>query len=121
MGADETRSAIETANQAWASWRERTGKERSHVLRRWYELIMQNQEDLALLLSLEQGKPLAESRGEIAYGASFVEWFAEEAKRIYGDTIPGQTADKRNRCAQAAHWCCCRHYTVEFSGRDDHP
>ncbi|WP_312341085.1 NADP-dependent succinate-semialdehyde dehydrogenase [Stutzerimonas nitrititolerans] len=95
MGAAETRRAIEAAERALPAWRDLTAKERSQTLRRWFELIMQNQEDLARLMTLEQGKPLIESRGEIAYAASFIEWFAEEAKRIYGDTIPGHQKDKR--------------------------
>ena len=95
MGAAETRRAIEAAERALPAWRDLTAKERSQALRRWFELIMQNQEDLARLMTLEQGKPLTESRGEIAYAASFIEWFAEEAKRIYGDTIPGHQKDKR--------------------------
>ncbi len=95
MGVAETRSAIESAAAAFTEWREKTGKERSVVLRRWYELIMAEQEALAQLLTREQGKPLAEARGEIAYGASFIEWFAEEAKRTYGETIPGHMRDNR--------------------------
>ena len=95
MGTDETRRAIEAANAALPGWRARTAKERSSILRRWFELMMANQEDLAIIMTAEQGKPLAESRGEIAYAAAFIEWFAEEGKRIYGDTIPGHTADKR--------------------------
>jgi succinate-semialdehyde dehydrogenase/glutarate-semialdehyde dehydrogenase len=95
MGAAETRRAIEAANAAFPSWRSKTAKERSTILRKWYDLMMANQEDLAILMTVEQGKPLAESRGEIAYGASFIEWFAEEAKRVYGDTIPAQTPDRR--------------------------
>ncbi|MDO8606497.1 MAG: NAD-dependent succinate-semialdehyde dehydrogenase [Phaeospirillum sp.] len=95
MGATETRRAIEAANAAWPAWKAKTGKERSAILRGWFNLIMANQEDLATLLTAEQGKPLAEARGEIAYGASFIEWFAEEAKRVYGDVIPGHGADKR--------------------------
>ncbi|MFA7060752.1 MAG: NADP-dependent succinate-semialdehyde dehydrogenase [Pedobacter sp.] len=95
MGADETRCAIEAANSALPAWRGKTAKERSVILRRWFELMMLNQEDLAIIMTAEQGKPLAESRGEIAYAASFIEWFAEEGKRIYGDTIPGHAADKR--------------------------
>ena len=95
MGARETRRAIEAANDAYPDWRARTGKERAAVLRRWYELVMENQEDLAVLMTTEQGKPLSESMGEIVYGASFIEWFAEEAKRIYGDTIPQHQRDKR--------------------------
>lgn len=95
MGAGETRAAIEAANQALPAWRALTAKERAVILRRWFDLMMANQEDLAKLMTLEQGKPLAEAKGEIAYAASFIEWFAEEGKRIYGDTIPGHQADKR--------------------------
>ncbi len=95
MGGAETRRAIEAANVAWPAWRAKTAKERSSILRKWYDLMMANQEDLAILMTVEQGKPLTESRGEIAYGASFIEWFAEEAKRVYGDTIPSPVADRR--------------------------
>jgi len=95
MGAAETRRAIETAHVAWPAWRAKSAKERAAVLRKWYELMMANQEDLAVMMTVEQGKPLTESRGEIAYGASFIEWFAEEGKRVYGDTIPAQAADRR--------------------------
>lgn len=95
MGAAETRRAILAAQAAWPAWRAKTAKERGAVLRRWYELMLTHQEDLAFLMTLEQGKPLAESRGEIGYAASFLEWFAEEARRVYGDTIPGHQADKR--------------------------
>jgi succinate-semialdehyde dehydrogenase/glutarate-semialdehyde dehydrogenase len=95
LGASDTRRAIEAANAAWPAWKAKTGKERANILRNWFNLIMANQEDLAVILTAEQGKPLAEARGEIAYGASFIEWFAEEAKRVYGDTIPGHGPDKR--------------------------
>jgi succinate-semialdehyde dehydrogenase/glutarate-semialdehyde dehydrogenase len=95
MGAIETRRAIEAAAQALPDWRARTAKERAQVLRRWFELMLANQEDLARLMTVEQGKPLAESRGEIAYAAAFIEWFAEEGKRIYGDVIPAHGRDKR--------------------------
>ena len=95
MGAQETRRAIEAADAAWPDWRARTSKERAQVLRRWFELVMENQADLAAILTAEQGKPMAEAMGEIAYGASFIEWFAEEGRRIYGDTIPQHGADKR--------------------------
>ena len=95
LGAAETRRAIEAADKAQGAWAAKTAKERAVVLRRWYELMMEHQEDLAVLMTLEQGKPLAESRGEIAYAASFIEWFAEEAKRLYGDVIPPHQADKR--------------------------
>lgn len=95
LGATETRAAIEAANIAYPAWRSRTASERSALLRRWFELIIEHQEDLAVLLTAEQGKPLAESRGEIVYAASFIEWFAEEGKRVYGDTIPTFAKDKR--------------------------
>ena len=95
MGTDETRRAIAAANAAFPGWRAKTAKERSTILRKWFELMMLHQEDLAKLMTAEQGKPLSESRGEIAYAASFIEWFAEEGKRIYGDTIPQHQADKR--------------------------
>jgi len=95
MGAAEARRAIAAAAKAWPAWRARTAKERAAILRRWYELIMAAQKDLAVLLTAEQGKPLAEAMGEIAYGAAFVEWFAEEAKRVYGDTIPEHLPGRR--------------------------
>ena len=95
MGAAETRRAIAAAAAAMPAWAAKTAKERSKVLRRWHDLMMENQEDLARLMTAEQGKPLAESRGEIAYAASFIEWFSEEAKRVYGDTIPAHLPDKR--------------------------
>ena len=95
VGAAETARAIAAAEAALPAWREKTAKERSALLRKWFELMMANQEDLARLLSWEQGKPLAESRGEIAYGASFIEWFAEEAKRVYGDVIPHDKQGRR--------------------------
>jgi len=95
LGAEETRRAIDAAERAWPAWRAKTAKERAAILRKWFDLMMANQEDLAQILTAEQGKPLAESRGEIAYGASFIEWFAEEGKRAYGDTIPSPWADKR--------------------------
>ena len=95
MGAAETRRAIEAAERALPEWRGRTAKERASILRRWHDLMMANQEDLAQLMTAEQGKPLSESRGEIAYAAAFLEWFAEEGKRVYGDVIPGFTRDRR--------------------------
>jgi succinate-semialdehyde dehydrogenase / glutarate-semialdehyde dehydrogenase len=95
MGRTETRRAIEAAQAAQPAWRALTAKERANRLRQWFNLIMANQEDLARIMTAEQGKPLAEARGEIAYAASFVEWFAEEAKRAYGDVIPGHATDKR--------------------------
>ncbi len=95
MGGAETRRAIDAAATAYPAWRAKTGKERAAILRRWFELMMANQDDLGVLMTAEQGKPLAESKGEIAYAASFIEWFGEEAKRIYGDTIPSHAVDKR--------------------------
>ena len=94
-GAAETRRAIDAAERAQLEWRKRSAKDRAAVLRNWFNLMMDSQEDLAQILTAEQGKPLAEARGEIAYGASYIEWFAEEAKRIYGDTIPQPSDDKR--------------------------
>jgi succinate-semialdehyde dehydrogenase/glutarate-semialdehyde dehydrogenase len=95
LSGPETRQAIEAANRAFPAWSKRTAKDRAVILRRWFDLMMENQEDLARLMTLEQGKPLAESKGEVAYAAAFLEWFGEEAKRIYGDTIPQHQADKR--------------------------
>jgi succinate-semialdehyde dehydrogenase/glutarate-semialdehyde dehydrogenase len=95
FGAAETRDAIEAANRAFPEWRKKTAKERAAALRRWFDLMMANQEDLARLMTTEQGKVLAESRGEVAYAGAFLEWFGEEAKRIYGETIPGHQPDKR--------------------------
>jgi len=95
MGAAETRRAIEAASAALPAWRAKLPKERSNILRKWFELMIANTDDLGLLMTTEQGKPLAEAKGEIAYAASFIEWFAEEAKRIYGDVIPQHQGDKR--------------------------
>jgi succinate-semialdehyde dehydrogenase/glutarate-semialdehyde dehydrogenase len=95
MGAAETRRAIEAASAALPAWARKTAQERALILRRWYELMMANQDDLARIMTAEQGKPLAEARGEIGYAASFIEWFGEEGKRLYGDVIPGHQPDKR--------------------------
>ena len=95
LDAADARAAIEAAAAAFPAWAAQTAKQRAAVLRKWFELIMAAQEDLAQLMTAEQGKPLAETRGEVAYGASFIEWFAEEAKRIYGDVIPTHAAGKR--------------------------
>jgi len=95
MGAAETRRAIAAAERALSAWKARTAKDRAQILRRWFDLLMAAQDDLALLLTAEQGKPLAEARGEIVYGAAFVEWFAEEAKRVYGEVIPEHAEGKR--------------------------
>lgn len=95
MGKSEAQRAIKSAQSAFPGWRTKTAKERSLILHRWFELIMENQEDLTAIMTFEQGKPLAEARVEIAYAASFIEWFSEESKRVYGDTIPGHAPDKR--------------------------
>ncbi|MBT9508191.1 NAD-dependent succinate-semialdehyde dehydrogenase [Rhodoferax sp.] len=95
LGAVETERAIAAAAAALPAWSAKTAKERATLLRRWHDLILANQEDLAILMTMEQGKPLTESRGEVAYGASFIEWFAEEGKRVYGEVIPAPTTDKR--------------------------
>ncbi|KIX68294.1 NAD-dependent succinate-semialdehyde dehydrogenase [Burkholderia pseudomallei] len=95
MGATETARAIDAAQAAWAGWRMKTAKERAAILRRWFDLVIANSDDLALILTTEQGKPLAEAKGEIAYAASFIEWFAEEGKRVAGDTLPTPDANKR--------------------------
>jgi succinate-semialdehyde dehydrogenase/glutarate-semialdehyde dehydrogenase len=95
LGVAETRDAIAAAEAAFPAWRKKTAKERAVVLRKWHDLMLANQDDLARLMTIEQGKPLAESKGEVVYAASFLEWFGEEAKRVYGDTIPGHQPDKR--------------------------
>ena len=95
LGRAETRQAIDAAERAFPAWRKKTAKERAVIMRRWFDLMMANQEDLAALMTTEQGKPLTESKGEVAYAAAFLEWFGEEAKRIYGDTIPPHQPDKR--------------------------
>ena len=119
MGTAETRRAIEAADKALPAWRALTAKERSAKLRRWFELMIENQDDLARLMTTEQGKPLAEAKGEIAYAASFIEWFAEEAKRVYGDTIgpPARQAPDRHKAADRRYR---GHYPVELPGRHDH-
>ncbi|HSM68816.1 MAG TPA: aldehyde dehydrogenase family protein, partial [Xanthomonadales bacterium] len=94
QGVAEARRAIEAAHAAWPAWRDMTAKQRAGILRRWFDLMVANQDDLAQLMTAEQGKPLPESAGEILYGASFIEWFAEEGKRVYGDVIPTQLADR---------------------------
>ena len=95
QGAAEAEAAITNAHEALPAWQAKSAKERSALLRRWFELILAHQEPLALLMTLEQGKPLAEARGEVVYGASYVEWFAEETKRLYGDILPAASGDRR--------------------------
>src|SRR3984893_7411722 len=107
MGAAETRRAIEAAKAAWPGWRHKTAKERANLLRKWHDLMMANLDDLARLMTAEQGKPLSESRGEISYAASFIEWFAEEGKRVYGDTIPSPWNDRRLVVVKEPIGVCC--------------
>ena len=95
LGPEDTQDAIDAAAAAWPGWRAMTAKERGAILMRWYQLIMDNADDLARIMTAEQGKPLAEAKGEVAYGASFIEWFAEEARRVYGETIPTTDPSKR--------------------------
>ncbi len=118
MGAAETRRAIEAAQRALPGWRGMLAKDRARILRRWADLMLDRQEELATLLTTEQGKPLAESRVEVAYAASFFEWFGEEAKRVYGDTIPTYMADRRIVVHQGAGRRDRRHHAVELPGRD---
>src|ERR1700738_1691613 len=113
MGANETRRAIEAAKDAFVDWRRKPAKERSILLRRWHDLIMANVEDLGALMTAEQGKPVTEAKGEVAYAASFIEWFAEEAKRVYGDTIPSPWHDRPLRV-----WG--RYDSLKFSSRHDY-
>lgn len=106
LGANETRRAIEAAEAAMAEWQRQPAKARSQILRRWFDLVMANQEDLAIIMTAEQGKTLAESRGEVAYGASYIEWFSEQAKRIDGDVIPGPGSDRRIVCIKQPVGVC---------------
>ena len=106
LGANETRRAIEAAETAMAEWQRQPAKARSQILRRWFDLVMANQEDLAIIMTAEQGKTLAESRGEVAYGASYIEWFSEQAKRIDGDVIPGPGSDRRIVCIKQPVGVC---------------
>ena len=95
MGRAETRRAIEAAKNAWEKWREVPARDRSAILRKWHDLMLANVDDLGKLMTAEQGKPLAEAKGEVAYAAGFIEWFAEQAKRVYGDSIPSPWEDRR--------------------------
>ena len=121
LGVAEFKAAFETAQVAQKEWAEATGKERAGVLRRLFELVMANQEDLAKILTAEVGKPLAEARGEIAYGASYIEWFGEEAKRIYGDTIPGYQRDKRLLGTEATRRSSSSNCVLELPFGDGRP
>ncbi len=120
LGAAETRDAIEAAERALPAWRKKTAKERAAVLRKWFDLMLQHQDDLAKLMTVEQGKPLAESKGEVAYAAAFLEWFGEEAKRVYGDTHPRPPARQAHLRDQAADWRRGLHHAVELPAGDDH-
>jgi len=113
LGPKQAQLAIEAAHAAFPAWRARTAKERSNILRKWFDLINANTDDLARIMTIEQGKPFAEAKGEIAYGASFVEWFAEQAKRVMGDTISAPSSARTN-------WCLRGDYTVEFPDGHDH-
>ncbi|MCH8098708.1 MAG: aldehyde dehydrogenase family protein, partial [Proteobacteria bacterium] len=95
MSRGETAGAIEAANAAYPGWRAKTAKERAAILRKWHDLMLENSDDLATIMTTEQGKPITESRGEVVYAAAFIEWFAEEGKRIYGDIIPQHAPGKR--------------------------
>ena len=120
MGATETRRAIEAADKALPVWRGKLAKERAAILRKWFELMLANQDDLGLLMTTEQGKPLAEAKGEIAYAASFIEWFAEEGKRIYGDVIPTVWPDRRLVVIKQPIGVCGAITPWNFPGGDDH-
>ena len=119
MGVDTMHEAIDLAYVAQKSWAARTAKERCAILLRWQALMLDNAEDLARILTAEMGKPLAEARGEIAYGASFIEWFAEEARRVYGDVIPGHHADKRILVLKQPIGVVGVDHAVEFPQCDD--
>lgn len=106
LGASETRKAVDAANQAWPAWRGKTAKERSAILMKWFHLLHQHADDLARIMTAEQGKPLAEAKGEVGYGASFIEWFAEEAKRVYGETVPTTDNNKRYLVIKQAMGVC---------------
>ena len=117
--AQPKQCTVQAASEAMKSWRELPAKARANILRDWFNIIMANQEDLARIMTLEQGKVIAESRGEVAYGASYIEWFAEQAKRIDGDVIPGPSPDKRIVCIKQPVGVCARH-PLEFSQCNDH-
>ncbi len=121
VGAVETRAAIDAAGRALPAWRALTAKQRADLMRGWFNLIMEAREDLAQLMTAEQGKPLAESRGEVAYGASFIEWFAEEGKRAYGDVIPSHAAGKRILVIKEPIGRGGRDHPLELPHRHDHP
>ena len=117
----ELDDAIKRAHIAQKEWAKVPAKTRAALLNNWYKLILENKDDLARLMTMEQGKPLAEATGEVVYGASFIEWFAEEAKRTYGDSIPSTAADKRLVTIKQPIGVSLCHHSMEFSSCDDHP
>ena len=121
LSTAEATQAVEAAERAFPAWAKLTAKQRSNILRKWFDLIVANREDLALILTSEQGKPLAEALGEVDIGAAYVEFFAEEARRVYGETIPTQRPDAAAAGDQATDRRLRRHHAVEFSLLDDHP
>ena len=121
LGGAETRRAIEAAAAAFPAWRAKTAKERSAILRKWFELMLANVDDLALILTTEQGKPLAEAKGEVTIGAAYVEWFAEEARRVYGDVIPTIGNDRRLVVVKQPVGVCAAITPWNFPCVDDHP
>ena len=121
LGAAETTTAIDAAVPAQKAWAARTAKDRAMVMRRWYEMVLANAEDLAVILTTEMGKPIAEARGEVAYGATFIDWFAEEARRVCGDVMESPIPDKRFLTFKQPVGVFGAHYPVEFSDCDDHP
>ena len=108
LGPAEAEAAIAAANEAWPAWRSKTAKERAAVLMKWFQLLHQHADDLARIMTAEQGKPLAEAKGEVAYGASFLEWFAEEARRVYGETIPSTTTTSASWSSSSRSACARR-------------
>ena len=121
MSTAEATQAVEAAERAFPAWAKLTAKQRSNILRKWFDLIIANREDLALILTSEQGKPLAEALGEVDIGGAYVEFFAEEARRVYGETIPIAAAGRAAARDQAADRRLRRDHAVEFSVLDDHP
>ncbi len=119
-GPDEARQAVEQSVAAFAGWKAKTAFERSTILRKWFELILKDEDTLARLMTQEMGKPITESRGEVKYAAAFVEWYAEEAKRAYGDIVPSHAANKRLLVIAPAGGSRLRGDAVEFSGGDGH-
>ena len=114
-GEAETIQAIDAASKAFAGWSRKTAKDRSEVMKKWFKLITNNADDIAMIMTTEQGKPLSEAKAEVAYGASFIEWFAEEGRRVYGDVIPTPVSSKRMFTIKTTCWRGSCYYSVEFS------